>query len=380
MSKRANKGKSVNVVIGDSIRAHTFDILKVSNQSIRSVNKLLRDVEQELTAELLRQTPSTLNKSRRMNEFLDGATETINAGYRKIGTALSGELAELAEISTIFAGKNINSAVGVGVIDTFLTRKQTELIASDLMIAGAPSEEWWSRQSAITADAFKDQVRLGMASGDTIQQLAQRIRGGTRDGAIVPGVAEVRGVTAPGRGFLTRPMKNAKALVRTSFMTVANETHRKTYEANQDVLQGTQQISTLDGRTTLICIAYSGACWDFSGKPINGTTLPYNGGCPRHWGCRSVEIPLLLPLSELLGIPGLDDIPDSTRSSIDGQIPADTTFDKWLGGKDESFQDDLLGTRRADLWRNGEIDLTDLVSPDTGEVRTLAELSEDVSG
>lgn len=365
---------SVNEVLVENARIHAFDVLRSSFTTQRQVTNLLIEVQRELVKQLLSKSPRTFNDRRRLSEFFKSVTEEIKSAYRGVGQKVRGELIELATIEAQFASQSINYAVGVKLIDTFLTRTQIEKLVSNTMIEGAPSKNWWARQSQAVANNFKDQVRLGMAQGDTLQQLAQRIKGGMRKGERVPGVPGVRGVTAPGRGFLRRATKNAEALVRTSFQQVSNEARREVYRANSGVIKGIQHISTLDSRTTNICSAYAGAAWDLDYNPIGDISLPYNSGVPRHWGCRSVEAPLLKSLDEILGVPDMPKIPKGTQSSIDGQIPGDVTFDRWLGGKPESFQNKMLGKGKAELWRSGQITLQDLVDPVTGDALTLSEL------
>jgi hypothetical protein len=118
-------------------------------------------------------------------------------------------------------------------------------------------------------------------------------------------------------------------------------------------------------------MAYSGAEWDLDGVPINGNTLPFNSGCPRHWGCRSLIVPITLSYREL----GIDvDKPKGTRASDLGQIPSDTTFDGFLKRHDAAYVDNLLGPGRAKLWRDGKITLNDLVNQ-TGRPLTLDQLA-----
>lgn len=284
LARRGTKKKSANAVISNAVRVHTFNVLRSSISLQRKIVKMLVAVESDLATQLMRQTPSTLNKARRMSEFLANVRGEIKSAYSTVAKTVATELTELAEVESLFAIKNINASVGFAMTDTYLTRTQVENIVGDMLIKGAPSSEWWGRQAASVADAFADQVRMGMMQGDTLGQIAQRIKGGTRDGFPVPGVPGVRGVTSPGMGFMTRPRKNAEALVRTSYLQAANDSRMAAYQANGDVVKGIQQISTLDSRTTEICVAYSGACWDLDFNPINGTTLPYLSGVPRHWG------------------------------------------------------------------------------------------------
>ena len=64
---------------------------------------------------------------------------------------------------------------------------------------------------------------------------------------------------------------------------------------------------------------------DLDGNPINGTTLPFNGGPPRHWGCRSVLTSITKTFKEM-GIKGLPELPDTGERASDlGPIDRNTT-------------------------------------------------------
>lgn len=127
---------------------------------------------------------------------------------------------------------------------------------------------------------------------------------------------------------------------------------------------------------TTVCRAYDGATWDLSRQPIMGTKLPYGTGVPRHFGCRSVEVPLMKDLEEILGVPGMSEMPSSTRSSIDGQISTDVTFDQWMKSRSVKEQVKVLGKGRQQLWADGKLTLADMLNPQTGQVMSLKTLRE----
>jgi len=49
------------------------------------------------------------------------------------------------------------------------------------------------------------------------------------------------------------------------------------------------------------------------------------------------------------------------RSSKDGQVAKDLTFDAWLRRKPKAVQDDMLGVAKADLWRAKKISLSEMI-------------------
>ena len=124
-------------------------------------------------------------------------------------------------------------------------------------------------------------------------------------------------------------------------------------------------------------MAYSGQTWDIETlQPVEGSELPFNGGPPRHFNCRSRLRPVTKSFREL-GVDA-DEIPAGTRASMDGQVPADITFDTYLESKSETFQNRLLGRKRAELWRKNAITLTQLVDF-RGYPLTLEQLESRIS-
>lgn len=243
------------------------------------------------------------------------------------------------------------SFAAIGLDAALPTEAALKALVNGSLIEGAPSAAWWSKQSDDLAFKFAAQVRQGIAGNETVQQIVRRVIGSPRLGT--PGIMETS-------------RRGATALVHTSIQQVSNDARLATFKANDDIIKGVQQLSTLDSHTTKICIAYSGASWDLEGNPINGTTLPFNGGTPRHWNCRSVLTAITYTYKEL----GIDipEAPPGTRASDLGQIPADTSFESFLGRHDAAYVDNLLGPGRAQLWRDGKITLQQLVGGDGREL------------
>lgn len=90
--------------------------------------------------------------------------------------------------------------------------------------------------------------------------------------------------------------------------------------------------------------------------------------------CRSYWSYALKSFAEITGL-AIDDFKPSTRASMDGQIPAATTFEQFLSNKSEAWQDKYLGKGKAQLWRDGRITLSDMVSG-TGRELTLDQLAK----
>lgn len=369
----------------DVFVARSFDLEKVKTASAKNISKILEDLMREIERELRDADPTgvtrTAYQQERLNKLFNMADKTIKSQYKGIYGVMTSELATIAEIEGLFAAKAINAVLKVDVLDYVVSREVLEKLATDTLIEGAPSAEWWSKQAVSLQDEFKRVMRVGVAKGETLQQMSARVMGTQKPSLLgvrgrVPGVTDevIEGLTYE-PGLLKKARRNAEALVRTSYQTVMSEARQDAYRANDDVIKGTELSAVLDQRTTLICRGYDGARWDLNGNPIPPTKLPFKQP-PLHWGCRSVLVPVMKDLEEILGVPGMSEMPTSTRSSIDGQISTNVTFDQWMKSRPVSEQIKVLGKGRQQLWADGKLTLADMLNPQTGQVMSLKALRE----
>jgi SPP1 gp7 family putative phage head morphogenesis protein len=369
----------------DTFVARSFDLEKVKTASAKNIGKILEDLMREIERELRDADPTgvtrTAYQQERLNKLFNMADKTIKSQYKGIYGIMTDELATLAEIEGLFATKAINAVLKVDVLDYVVSREVLEKLATDTLIEGAPSAEWWSKQAVSLQDEFKRVMRVGVAKGETLQQMSARVMGTQKPSLLgvrgrIPGVTDevIEGLTYE-PGLLKKARRNAQALVRTSYQTIMSEARQDAYRANDDVIKGTELCAVLDQRTTLICRGYDGKTWDLNGKPIPPNTLPQRIP-PLHWGCRSVLVPIMKDLEEILGVPGMSAMPTSTRSSIDGQISTDVTFDEWMRSRSAKEQVKVLGKSRQQLWSDGKLTLADMLNPQTGQVMSLKALRE----
>lgn len=332
--------------IADDLLAHNLDLLRL-NASLRlDALKVLKELEKELLSKLSAGTLTEYSKAA-TDYLLASIRAVVTKHYADISAQANEALAGLSQVQQQVVRAAL-ADVGYGAALAPATHFATAL--TDVLIQGAPSADWWARQAADTAFKFANVVRQGIVQGKT-------------NGTIIK---EVRTVMDVSRA-------NAAALVQTSVQTVANASLVETFKQNADVIAGMMQLSTLDSHTTDICMAYSGAEWNLDEEPIGDTNLPFNGGPPRHWNCRSVLVPITKSFAEL----GLDakEMKATERASTDGPVAANTSFNDFLERKGKAFQDEMLGKGRAELWRKGTITLPQLLDQ-KGNPLTLAELKK----
>lgn len=362
---------------------HNVSMLRVEAEMKSKVLALLLLMQRDIVA-IIASSPelSAMGRAAK-NEIMRQSNAVIAEYYGR--AALQVDLLGLAEVESMgvrnalaavidrVAGPaGVEVRIGVGMPTENSLRK----LASDLLVQGSPAKAWWARQSADTTFKLANQIRIGAAQGETNQQIIKRIVGEdvtvAKAPAAAPDVAKPGAPAAPSakappevvitpgeKGIMPLARANAAAVVQTSMATVAAAARRATFEANKDITNGIMQVSTLDGHTSLTCIAYSGATWDHDFEPSGENDLPYNGGVPRHFNCRSSEIAIMKTLREM----GIDmDEPDpGMRASSNGPISAKTTFADFLKAMGPAYQDETLGKGRADLFRAGKLTPRDLV-------------------
>mgnify|MGYP003649505935 CR=1 FL=1 len=354
---------NANTKLLDAITTRALDLQRLTAGQRRDAKRFLGELEGDLVARLAKIDPtgvaSTTRQAARLDKLLKQVRETVRASYRDESKRLIGELRELADMEATFAATSVNKTIGVDLMNTGVTRNQLTALVSDVLIEGAPVSDWLSRQAGDTLKRFQDNMRLGIAQGETNAQLIRRVRGGKQNGEVV-------------KGFMDISRRNADALVRSATQAVSQKARQATYEQNESLIKSLMWVSTIDLRTTVECSTRDGLTYTVDTHEPIDHSLPWGAGPGNlHWGCRSTSAPVLKTFREL-GI-DVDEVPASTRASLDGQIAQDTTFEGWLSRQSVKRQNDNLGAGRAALWRDGKIEFRDLVDGNGREL-TLDQL------
>lgn len=337
---------NISTELAAKLTDHQIALLRVAEGTNARIRALLVELEKDI-ANMLAQSQLSEGNERRLLKVMTDARAYMEAAYQQAAVLNDSVLVGLIPTEFAINAKIINRTLGIDYLSTVMPTQWVESLVKSFLVQGTPVADWWDRQEVDFAFKLQQELRLGLVSGETNAQLISRFRD------LVP-----------------MRKRDAEAVVRTTVQTVSTNTKLDLYKRNSDLIKGTQQISTLDLRTTDICIAYDHQTWDLDGNPINGSTLPFNGGPPRHWNCRSVLIPLLVSYDDV----GLKmEIPRGTRASMDGQVASDMTFEDWFASRGKAEQDRILGKGKADLWRRSKITMRDLLDQ-RGNPLSLEEL------
>ena len=246
---------------------------------------------------------------------------------------------------------NYNELAGFNLFSSVLPEASIERLVDSAQLEGATVKAWNNGLNADQKKRLERELKIGVSLGETTPMLAQRI-------------AQV----------LQKNKRDATAIALTGAGAIVSEIRQAFFEANAGVIKCYKYQATLDTRTSALCRAYDGLTWDKDYKPI-GHNFPFRK--PRvntHFNCRSTIIPVTKSWDEL-GAEGMDEASGRTRSSMNGYVPQDMTFNDWLKTQSPETIEKTLGKGRAELFMQGKITMRDLITQQ-GRVLDLGELAK----
>lgn len=300
---------------------------------------------------------AALEKQLKGKELSEYQGKRLDKAIAELKAVIDIKAPDLAELGVAEAEFFRDAMASVGIDAVLPPISALESIAQGSLVQGATIGNWFSRLNESTRFDVERTVKNGVSLGQTNAQIAKSIMG----------------IGDKGGEPIAKSRRDAMAITRTAVQTVAKDARLASLEANADIIKEVQWVSTLDSRTSDICIVRSGKTWTYPDfKPVKHK-IPWNGGPPAHWNCRSTFIPITKSFEELTDGRVKDNVEPATRASMDGYVAADLTFDAFLRSKPPEFADQMLGKGRAELWRSGKITLNQLLDQ-RGNPLTLAEL------
>jgi SPP1 gp7 family putative phage head morphogenesis protein len=348
--------------------AHHLQIQRLASHEYQKMLEILKELSRELAKQTILIDPTAPMRVRYRNErtknLMDEGRRIIGEKFTEMLKDFRGDMYELAKIEADFAVSSLAEVTGIS-IGTTLTAEQMRAVVNASYIEGGLLKDWFSRVSEGYRLAFQKEVTLGMVAGEGIDKIVRRIIGGKR---------EFQRESWGESSLYDKQKRGMEALVRTSVMKVSNEARNEAFKKNESLIKGYQWLATLDDRTCMVCAVLDGKSWDLEGHPIGPHEFEYSTP-PLHWSCRCVLTCILKSMREL-GF-DMDEMPESVRASMDGQVPESWTFEEWVSRKGEAEQTKILsktiGKGRYKLWKAGKITFNDLITQ-KGRPMTLEEL------
>ena len=279
----------------------------------------------------------------RQAEYLRIIAGVTRPGYARALADVTGASDAIARSEAQAAMQTLQAAMPAGVGVTFAAPAPGVLAAAvrEEAFGGHLLRNWFDIVEQRSQQAILGQLNIGIDQGETADQIMRRLRG-TRENDYTDGVLEA-----------TR--REAETLVRTAVRHVTSSARLATYDANSDIIDGYTIVATLDTRTCPICAGLDGR---FIKTGEAGPSPPF------HPNCRCDTSPVVK------GLPGL---PPGQRASVEGPVPDTVTYGEWLKGQPQAVQEDVLGVRKAALFRSGELEIGEF-SDERGRILTLDEL------
>jgi hypothetical protein len=339
--------------IFDNLATSQMEAIRVERTLERRVRAQFRTLFREI-AELLRannpmDAQRIQTQRRRLQELIDNnIAPAVEAQIDTTREQVKESIALLAGLLLAATLRAINRGAGEQVATTLpneaALRRALTLALVPIGDQEATLDDWLDRIQQRTIERIGDEIRRGIERQDDVERIITNLLG-------------TRG-TRFQDGIQAKISTGLAALIATYANTALNEARIATYEANADYVKAVRHVSILDSRTSAICIARSGGRYRVPGfEPIPPTRLPFLGGPPYHFRCRSTIVP------------------DVRR----GEGLQEPTFEEFLRRQPEEQQRAILGARRFELWRDGKLSLVDLIDAATGQPLTLQELRSSLS-
>ena len=343
--------ESINILLLDQLIQHQVYLERYKKGQLAELQTFLRKLTEDVTGLLgQRLDPDSMKTVRnaRLEALLQDLGRLSDASAKAMTDYTQSQLRDLTSYESGFVVATARTLLPVVVEFSTIAPVQLWAAVTAKPFQGRLLETWVQDYSAAQKARLEQAVRTSVVEGETIDQAIRRVRGtaklGGADG-VIPGITR----------------RSAEALVRTAINHTVTTAREATYADNQAMVKGVQWRSTLDGKTSLVCISRDGQMY-----PLDSGPRP-----PAHPNCRSTTVPVLKSWKEL-GI-NLDEAPEGTRASMDGQVPASETYQTWLKRQPFAFQDDVLGPSRANLFRSGKLTV-DKFTDEKGHIYTLDEL------
>lgn len=381
--------KTSNEEFLDAMLRHQIFLLRLSSTMRNRILERLSESETQLEEMILvglaaENTLLTQESYRKLEKLRKRIARVRGEAWTQAIKTFRDDLFELAVKEPETLQKIINTTIPV-VLQYDTPDVQTlKSIVTARPFQGRVLRDWGANMSDNELRLITNAIQNGMIAGESNRTIVNR----------VIGTARVNGID----GVLEQSRKGVDIIARTAVMHVANSARRELIKLNADIITKEQFVATLDSRTTAVCRANDNKVFIFGKGPQP----------PLHIGCRSLRVQYFdqdvlsqrptKPTSEKLllseftkenGLPNIKkrgDLPRGFKGKYDafkrqrvremvGRVPAETSYGQWLKGQSNAFQEEVLGIKKAKLFREGGLSLDKFVDR-SGKELTLGQLAD----
>lgn len=340
---------ALNDDIADALIAHHVRVLRLASGEFDRVAKILRELDKQTVALLMRMSDGD-GVIKRPDVVIQAIYRLNQKAYKEIQKELSKELTDLASHEVEYASGLMRSLVPNAKFIVPSKAYVNAIVSEEPMFGGLLSE-WVDGLAQGRYQRIRNLVRLSAAARSDVSDLIKKVRGqkklGYRD------------------GVAALSFRSAKTLVNTAYNHVANKARydffaaqptksptklelkfgvkkkkKKKKKSNVEV-EGFIWAATLDDLTCITCDSLDGEYFEAEEYyEIQSSTHP---------NCRCVGIPLV-DVEEVDGGREVDD--DDWKFGVK-RPKVRLRYSDWLNRQTASFQDEILGAERAQMFRRG---------------------------
>ena len=327
----------------DASTRHQIMLQRLSGGAFNKLKPILEQLQKDVKARL-RDDPTDF-QMHRLTALMRDIQALFDAANSEVSKQLNLDLEEFIPYETDFQYRMLGNAV-----TTELTLPAVEQVVASVTVAKSELISGKKVQRLTISEMVE-------TLGSKPKTIENRIRAGIIEGKSVDQM--VRDIMRIADQVNKR---DARTIVRTAFNLAGSEARKAVVAANSDIITGEKWISTLDGRTSDVCMGRDGKVYDVGVAPFP----------PAHFSCRSLRTPIVDPKYAIPGVKGLRSSrnPDGSVEKIAGE----TTYNSWLKRQPAEFQDEVLGVERAKLFRGGMN--VDKFTDDEGRTLTLEQLKQ----
>lgn len=398
---------NINTELADAAARHQIFLERYGTSVVRDMLRILRrserDAREIFDSRIARildsgfdQGPRTTQRTNNLISDLAREIEAIRIANSidPLMEALMSEWESFSDYENNFQTNTLSTAARQALADTpfaisFAAVNSEQVLAAALarpfsiQVGGAAQTlgDWVEGISRSERRRIEDTIRGGVINGETTRDITRRVFGTIQQQRSDRGSSSV---------IVTR--RGTEALVRTAITHISSVARDQIYQNNEDLIDGIIWISTLDSRTSSVCVSRDGMRY-----PIDSGPRP-----PAHVNCRSSTAPDLKSYRELgidideperstrafLAVPARMNVTQYRRelarqgltqaqrnqiiTNLSGQTDAQD-FNSFLRRQTKEFQETVLGVERTRLYRDGRLTLRQLIAPNE-TYHTLDEL------
>lgn len=359
---------AVNQKLADEAVRHRLFLSRFSTRQANLMLNMLRQSRREIALNLLEAledgnlTPQNFTVAR-LQSLMRSTTNMMGEVYNDIFGQLGTNMEEFSVTETAYQNRAFNWAVPAQIFEYIpmqaITSAQVIAAATARPMQGVLLKNWADKMTADTVRKVQNAAQQGFLQGESYTDIIRRVQG-TKANNYADGALGASG-------------RDLAAVVKSTVSHYAAEAREQMAQANDDLIKCRQWLSTLDNRTSHMCIIRDRLLYTKDKKPQPiGHNVPYGAGPSKlHYCCRSTETWIIKSFEDL-GL-SVGELSTGTRASMNGQVPADMTYSKWLKRQPLYAQEQVLGVTRAQMLNAGKASVGDFFT-DRGEWIDLKQL------